>query len=161
LAQALLHDPDLVFLDEPTSGLDPLGRILVRDLIEELRRRGKTVFLSSHLLGDVEAICDRVAFLKQGRAVHELDLAAARTELEVQIRLDRVEPATVAALEAFGKVARTERNSIYMRVAGQESLPEIARVVIEKGARLYELASRYKSLEEWFVEVMGDDQLPG
>ena len=68
LAQALINDPTLVFLDEPTSGLDPLGRLLVRDVIRELRARGTTVFLNSHLLGEVEATCDRVAFVKRGRS---------------------------------------------------------------------------------------------
>ena len=74
LAQALLNDPVLVFFDEPTSGLDPLGRLLVRDIISELRDRGTTVFLNSHLLGEVEATCDRVAFVKQGRTIHEMGL---------------------------------------------------------------------------------------
>src|SRR5215471_2910248 len=77
LAQALINDPLLVFLDEPTSGLDPLGRFLVRDIISELRTKGTTVFLNSHLLGEVEATCDRVAFVKHGRIVRELSLAEA------------------------------------------------------------------------------------
>jgi ABC-2 type transport system ATP-binding protein len=64
LAQALINEPELVFLDEPTSGLDPLGRLLVRDIIQELRDRGTTVFLNSHLLGEVEATCDRVVFVR-------------------------------------------------------------------------------------------------
>src|SRR5436309_5800386 len=72
LAQALLNQPELVFLDEPTSGLDPLGRLLVRDVIHELRARGTAVFLNSHLLGEIEATCDRVVFLKAGRTVREL-----------------------------------------------------------------------------------------
>ena len=75
LAQALLNNPDLVFLDEPTSGLDPLGRLLVRDLIEELRQQGTTVFLNSHLLSEVEVTCDRVAFVKKGEVARELNLS--------------------------------------------------------------------------------------
>src|SRR6187401_2340588 len=86
LAQALLNDPQLVFLDEPTSGLDPLGRLLVRDIISELRDRGTTVFLNSHLLGEVEATCDRVAFVKEGRVVRETTLAEDRSVCEVEIR---------------------------------------------------------------------------
>src|SRR5204863_8237700 len=84
LAQAMLHQPDLVFLDEPTSGLDPLGRRLVRDVIGELKRGGTTVFINSHLLGEVEVTCDRVAFVKQGRTLRELALAEATPELEVE-----------------------------------------------------------------------------
>ena len=78
LAQALLNDPALVFLDEPTSGLDPLGRLLVRDIMRELRDRGTSVFLNSHLLGEVEATCDRVAFVKQGRVVHDMHARQSR-----------------------------------------------------------------------------------
>jgi ABC-2 type transport system ATP-binding protein len=77
LAQAPINTPELVFLDEPTSGLHPLGTILVREIIQELRDRGTTVFLNSHLLGEVEATCDRVAFVRQGRIVRELSLAQA------------------------------------------------------------------------------------
>ena len=75
LAQALLNEPQLVFLDEPTSGLDPLGWLLVRSIIDELRASGVTVFLNSHLLGEVEATCDRVAFVKRGRVVAERSLS--------------------------------------------------------------------------------------
>jgi len=69
LAQALLNEPDLIFLDEPTSGLDPFGRRLVRDIIKAQRDRGATVLLNSHLLGEVEITCDRVAFIKDGEVV--------------------------------------------------------------------------------------------
>ena len=77
LAQALLNEPQLVFLDEPTSGLDPLGRLLVRSIIDELRADRVTVFLNSHLLGEVEATCDRVAFVKRGRVVAERCLSSS------------------------------------------------------------------------------------
>src|SRR4030095_12651702 len=85
-AHAPLNAPDLVFLDEPTSGLDPLGRLLVRDIIGELRQRGTTVFLNSHLLGEVEATCDRVAFIKDGRVIHALNLSNANTNVEVELK---------------------------------------------------------------------------
>ena len=66
LAQALINNPDLLILDEPTSGLDPLGRMKVRDIIQRLKNEGKTVFFSSHELGEVESVCDRVAIINQG-----------------------------------------------------------------------------------------------
>src|SRR5215468_10350116 len=74
LAQALLNEPDLIFLDEPTSGLDPVGRRLVRDIIKAQRDRGATVLLNSHLLGEVEVTCDRVAFMKDGEVVETRQL---------------------------------------------------------------------------------------
>ncbi|MBI3987128.1 MAG: ABC transporter ATP-binding protein, partial [Lentisphaerae bacterium] len=71
LAQALVNDPDLVILDEPTSGFDPLGRIEIRKIIADLRRRGKTVFFSSHELSEVELVCDRIGIVGAGRLVAE------------------------------------------------------------------------------------------
>ncbi len=76
LAQALLNQPALVFLDEPTSGLDPVGRILVRDIIHELREQGTCVFLNSHLLSEIEVTCDRVAFISHGEVIRVLELAS-------------------------------------------------------------------------------------
>src|SRR6478735_1439987 len=88
LAQALLNEPQLVFLDEPTSALDPFGRLLVRGVIHDLKARGTTIFLNSHLLGEVEATCDRVSFIKEGRvlrtlALHELEAGLLHVELRV------------------------------------------------------------------------------
>ena len=74
LAQALIHEPELIFLDEPTSGLDPMGRRMVRDVIRAQRDRGATVFLNSHLLSEIEVTCDRVAFIKDGEIVESRDL---------------------------------------------------------------------------------------
>ena len=71
IAQALLHDPEVIFLDEPTDGVDPVGRREIRDLMGELKEEGHTIFLNSHLLGEVELICDRVAILQQGELVRE------------------------------------------------------------------------------------------
>jgi ABC-2 type transport system ATP-binding protein len=84
LAQALINDPDLLILDEPTSGLDPLGRMKVREIIQRLKREGKTVFFSSHELGEVETVCDRVAILHQG----ELKVVGRVSELVAQYQCD-------------------------------------------------------------------------
>jgi ABC-2 type transport system ATP-binding protein len=160
LAQALIGSPDLVFLDEPTSGLDPLGRVLVRELIEELRVRGATVFLNSHLLGEVEEICDRVAFVKEGRAVHELSLADAGS-LDLELTLDRVDAATLSGLAAFGSDIRSKDSTVLLRAASADVMPDIARWLVARGVGIHGLASRRKSLEEWFVEVMGSGQGAG
>ena len=161
LAQALIGEPDLVFLDEPTSGLDPLGRVLVRELIEELRARGATVFLNSHLLGEVEATCDRVVFVKQGRTVHELSLADTAPSFDVELKIDRNDEATLAGLRAFGREIRLQSGVISLRVSATEVVPEIARWLVGQGIGIHALGSRRKSLEEWFIEIMGDDQRPG
>src|SRR5262245_27036659 len=161
LAQALIGEPELVFLDEPTSGLDPLGRVLVRELIVELRQRGATVFLNSHLLGEVEATCDRVVFVKQGRAIHELSLANPVTTFEAELKLDRTDSAVLEGLEAFGEDVRVESGCVRMRLSAEDSMPQIARWLVGQGVGIHALGSRRKSLEEWFIEVMGDDQKPG
>ncbi len=155
LAQALLGEPDLVFLDEPTSGLDPLGRLLVRDVIRDLKARGTTVFLNSHLLSEVEVTCDRVAFVKAGRVVREMTLGAAERDLDVELRLDLVSPAVLEGLARFGADVRQEGGCIRLRVEGEERLPEMSRWLAARGAGLYHLGARRRSLEDVFLEVVG------
>jgi len=161
LAQALIGEPELVFLDEPTSGLDPLGRVLVRELIVELRERGATVFLNSHLLGEVEATCDRVVFVKQGRAIHELSLRETPAALEVEIKIERTDAAILEGLAQFGSDVVLTGGVIRLRANHEDALPEIASWLVGRGVRLSALGSRRKSLEEWFIEVMGEQQGPG
>ena len=158
LAQALLNEPEIVFLDEPTSGLDPLGRLLVRDLIRELRDRGTSVFLNSHLLGEVEATCDRVVFVKQGRVVHEMDMSKRVEGFEVELR---VTGATPEVLGAHGTVLAHENGTARLRVPDDEALPRLADALVRSGARLYSMTAHRRSLEETFLSVMGEDQRPG
>ncbi len=170
LAQALLNRPEVVFLDEPTSGLDPIGRLLVRDVIRELRANGTAVFLNSHLLGEVEATCDRVVFVKQGRSIHELSLAGEDSGLDVEVRLDAAGPELLSGLARFGAVepmAPRDAAALHagvglrVRVASEASVPELARWLVGRGAALYGLHPAKKPLEAWFLEVMGEDQRPG
>lgn len=162
LAAALLNEPKLVFLDEPTSGLDPIGRLLVRDLIRDLRAQGTSVFLNSHLLGEVEATCDRVVFVKQGRVVHERRLAELSEEgFEVRIRAAGLDDAMRAGLAEFGAVLAHEGERVRMHVASDEACPRIAAWLVARGARLYALEASRTPLEDLFLSVMGEDQRPG
>jgi len=161
LAQALIADPDLVFLDEPTSGLDPLGRRLVRELIEELRHRGTTVFLNSHLLGEVEATCDRVIFVKQGSVVHGMSLTEPERIVSAELRIGRLDDATLDGLQAFGRDIRVTGGAVTLRVDSEAVMPDIARWLVGQGIAIHAMGTRRKSLEEWFIEVMGEDQRPG
>ena len=163
LAQALLHEPALVFLDEPTSGLDPLGRLLVRDIISEQKSRGVTIFINSHLLGEIEATCDRVAFVKQGVVIRELALAASGpAAFDLELRVAPITEHLLAGLTRFGtNVARAGENHVHVRVATDEVVPEIVRWLTAEQVSVYDVHTRRKSLEEWFVDVMGDDQRPG
>jgi len=162
LAQALLAEPALVFLDEPTSGLDPLGRLLVRDIIGELRGRGVAVFLNSHLLGEVEATCDRVAFLKEGRTVHELSLTSeAAAAVTVELRLGPHGADLLEGLARFGRGPAEADGFVRLEVERDEALPELARWLVGRGVALYEMRTQRKSLEAWFLEVMGEGHRPG
>ena len=158
LAQALLNDPELLFLDEPTSALDPLGRILVREIIRDLRERGVTVFLNSHLLGEVEATCDRVCFIKEGRVLRTLTLGELGAGiLHVELRVDAVTPALLSALEDVTLERRTLDGgaSLELVLAEEELLPVIAERTLASGARLYALTPQRISLEQLFLDVVG------
>jgi ABC-2 type transport system ATP-binding protein len=158
LAQALLNDPALVFLDEPTSGLDPVGRRLVRDIIRDLRSRGTTVFLNSHLLSEVEITCDRVAFIKHGEVVR---LSALKSLLEgetrVTLRAGGLTPEVLAGLAAFGRDVRADGSQVTLTVDGEATLPGLARYLVEHGAELYALTPQRLALEDLFIQVVGTD----
>jgi ABC-2 type transport system ATP-binding protein len=160
LAQALLNDPELVFLDEPTSALDPLGRILVRDLVAELRARGCAVFLNSHLLSEVEVTCDRVAFLRDGRIVREMALAQSGSELLLQLHVAPVKPELLRGLERFGRRVRHDGEAIELEVSGEAQIPELVRWLVEQGVAVGRVATRRRSLEAAFLEVMGSEARP-
>ena len=159
LAQALMNDPDLVFLDEPTSGLDPLGRRLVRDVIRSLRGQGTTVFLNSHLLSEIEITCDRVAFIRRGRVVHSgqmQDLLAAETEVEVG--LDRCDPAVPLRAGQMGWNATLDGNRLSVRLATEDQVPDLVAWLVGQGARVRSVVPRHLSLEEVFLRLMEGEE---
>jgi len=159
LAQALLHDPDIVFLDEPTSGLDPLGRRMVRDVIHDLAHRNKTVFLNSHLLSEIEVTCTRVAFVTDGVVRHETDLGEGHRDglLFVTLRVDRVDEPLLQGLRRWStqvEPSPDEAHTVTLRLDSESALPEIARWLVDRGNALYTLAPRTLSLEDLFVSIV-------
>jgi ABC-2 type transport system ATP-binding protein len=164
LAQALLNHPQLVFLDEPTSGLDPLGRLLVRDILHELRAEGTAVFLNSHLLSEVEAVCDRVVFIRRGFVVREINLREHDLAgVEVTLRLGEISPDVLHGLAQFGSVIshHAARRTCTLLINREEDLPALARWLIAQGAALYEMNAHVPSLESVFLETMGESERPG
>ena len=156
LAQAILHDPDLVILDEPTSALDPLGRRRVREVVQYLKERGKTVFLNSHLLSEVERSCDQVAIINKGRVVVQgtLDeLLVNRSVVRVELR--RVEP---RVLEAAAKVAQkihlVDERCFTAEVASEDDIPALARTILEAGGALVGLQAHRETLEDLFIQTV-------
>lgn len=155
LACALLPDPELVFLDEPTSALDPIGRREVREIIKMLRRQGKTVFLNSHLLSEVEMVCDQVAIINKGRIIAGgamEELLSGRTEVEVA--LTGLNPDMEQKLAALGKVTIVNGGKLVIRLSGKEDIPLVARAVVEGGGELYSLLPGSDSLEDLFINLV-------
>jgi ABC-2 type transport system ATP-binding protein len=158
LAQAILHNPRVVFLDEPMSGLDPMGRREVRELIEELRKEGKTVFFSTHILSDAEALCDRVGVIHNGdllgvSAVAQLT-AKSKGKVEI-IFCGQTVPAALAGLGAETRVSGEMVNAVVAE-AQQEAALEILR---RESLRLISLTPVRSSLEEYYVEKLRPAEL--
>ena len=159
LAQALIHEPELVFLDEPTSGLDPMGRRLVRDIIRDQRKRGATVFLNSHLLSEVEITCDTVVFIKQGEVIGSRDLhGAPDTEIHVHIRAQNLRQEILSGLAQWTTSAQLTGEILILSTRSMDTLPEILRFLVSSGADVFEFTPRRLSLEESFLKIMGEDQ---
>jgi len=158
LAQALLNQPDLVILDEPTSGLDPVGRRLVRDIIRELRQRGTTVFLNSHLLSEVEITCDRVAFIKHGEVIRISPLQTlVEGELSVEIRARNLTEQTISGLSRWSQNVRADGELLSLTLSDEGNLPAINRYLVEAGAEVFALRPQQISLEDLFIQVVGSD----
>ncbi len=158
LAQALLNEPDLIFLDEPTSGLDPVGRRLVRDIIKAQRDRGATVLLNSHLLGEVEVTCNRVAFIKDGEVVETRQLNDdIEDQTTVSIRAAHVTAEVARGLSRWGQSVCTNGERMTLSVSSGAAVPEIVHYLVANGAEVYEVTPRRLSLEERFLEIVGSD----
>jgi len=155
LAQALIHDPELVILDEPMSGLDPVGRKQVRDLILGLRDQGKTVFFSTHIIPDVEMICDRVGVLAKGKLlttgrVEELVTRGHTQSVEIVcqgIKADGIPAITSAAT----RVLQRGQHSLIM-LPGPDRLEETLAVIRAQGGTLISVTPQKGSLEELFLQ---------
>lgn len=168
LAVALLPRPRLLFLDEPTSALDPLGRREIREIIRRLQDRGMTIFLNSHLLTEVERVCQKVAIIKKGRIVATgglEELLGAGRHREVELEIGGLSAALLAGIEQIAGLLRRDegpapgRSRLRLRVDDPDKLPLLAEAVVQGGGRLYSLSPAQDSLEELFVELMGGDRL--
>jgi len=158
LAQALINQPALVFLDEPTSGLDPVGRLLVRDIIRELREQGTSVFLNSHLLSEIEVTCDRVAFIRHGEVVRVLEMAALEGDpTAVSIRARGLTPNVVEGLAQWGEEVVANGEQLSLKIRGEDVLPEITRYLVGQKVDIYGINPQRMSLEAIFIETVGQD----
>jgi ABC-2 type transport system ATP-binding protein len=153
LAATLVHDPDLLILDEPMSGLDPVGRKEVRDLIVEEKQRGHTVFFSSHILSDVEMLCDRVCILRQGLVV----VAGTLRELLVQnkrrseVTIANASASLRALLAPIATAMREAAGALVLEIEGDDAVRAVVERVVAEGARLESVTPKRETLEDLFV----------
>jgi ABC-2 type transport system ATP-binding protein len=158
LAVALLARPDLVILDEPTSALDPLGRADVRDLLLSLRSRGVAVLLNSHLIGEVERVCDRVVILDKGRLAAAGTLAELLGRREVRLRLDGVSAAAQEVLAAAGPLTRDGDWFTVALPAGEDAatVPALVAELVALGVGVQAVEPGRISLEERLLGILRD-----
>lgn len=157
LAGALLPDPELLFLDEPTSALDPLGRKEVRDLILDLKQRGKSVLLNSHLLSEVEQVCDSAAIINQGRIVASgfmNDILGGNYTLE--IRVSNINEEMVEQLRKIDPALGVNDDLITLKITKLEISPDVARIVVQNGGLLFSMTPRRDNLESRFISLINE-----
>ena len=152
LASALVHEPDLLILDEPMSGLDPVGRKEVRDLIVDERKAGRTVFFSTHILNDVEMICDRVCILREGRVVVAGKMRDLLGDSDTrEITLEKVSDELRKSFEESGEKIREIASALVLEAVGEESVRRILEKALGSGASVIGVAAKRETLEEIFV----------
>ncbi len=153
LAAALVADPELLILDEPMSGLDPVGRKEVRDLIVEERRRGRTIFFSTHILSDVETLCDRVTILREGAVVvsGRLDELLNRVVRRTDVVLSHATEALERELEGDSFTVRRQGERLLVEVPGEEAGQRVIERALAAGARVVQVTPVHETLEDLFV----------
>ena len=155
LAQALVNDPEIVFLDEPMSGLDPIGRREVRDLIASLRTEGKTVFMCSHILSDIEVLCDNVAILKQGRLAHAGSLDELLRGYESNVIEIVASGANEAALREHldgNAQVLIDASGIRIQVQNEKEVDAVIAALRKANGKLVSVQPMRQSLEELFID---------
>jgi ABC-2 type transport system ATP-binding protein len=155
IAQAVFHDPEMIFLDEPTDGVDPVGRRDIRALIEERKQRGCTVFLNSHLLGEVELICDRVGILQRGVLIRQGTVADLTQQRGLfQIGVAAGDPFPAAELRARGYEVRPHEGLWEVTLRDGQGIDPVLDLLRERGVRLRHLLEKRQTLEEAFLATV-------
>ncbi|HEY4159962.1 MAG TPA: ABC transporter ATP-binding protein [Polyangiaceae bacterium] len=161
LAAALVADPELLILDEPMSGLDPVGRKEVRDLILDERKSGRTIFFSTHILSDVEAICDRVAILRRGQVVvsGRLSELLKHDVRRTDLMLTGADAEFAAECASAGHVVRQLAGRLVIEIEGQAHVSTLLKRALERGCQVTEVVPLHETLEELFVREAIDESV--
>ncbi len=157
LAVALLGEPDLVLLDEPTSALDPLGRHDVREIIGNLRRRGTTVFLNSHLLSEVESVCDRIAVLDRGHIVASGSIQQLLGRFALRVRFAEIPSEPLRGLLQQYNVERMDAGTYLFRGIEEADVADFIKRIVDAGARLKSVEPVRSTLEDRFLQLVKDE----
>ena len=160
IAQALINDPEIIFLDEPLSGLDPLGRKEIRDIVLKLKDEGKTIFFCSHVLPDVEMICDRVAILNKGRliTVRHLDELLLEDIERVDIEFKGISEEGIEKIRGEAIRWLEQENRAQITLDGEEKMMAAIRLIDRYGGKVLSVVPHRRSLEEIFVRKLGLDE---
>jgi ABC-2 type transport system ATP-binding protein len=156
IIQALLNKPALLILDEPTSGFDPGGRRMVRDLLVELKKEGTSILLCSHILSEVELICDKVAIINKGQLVKEGTLSEILQTKSFEICFQDAEGQAVAKVKESNQEVASDGNNYTVRTSIDEEAQTLIRLVIENGGRLISFGNKGESLEEAFLSTVDE-----
>ena len=159
LGVALMGEPALIVLDEPTSALDPVGRVDVRGIIRAAAARGAAVFLNSHLLSEVEQVCDRVAIIDHGRVVASGALDDVLGQSETQIRVSGLKTDDLAAIAFFGAPTLVD-DLLSIRPMPENRVHELVALLVKMGVQVHEVHSGRGSLEQRFLELIARDRAP-
>ncbi len=156
LAQALLNDPELIFLDEPTDGVDPIGRKEIRDILLELKTKGKTIFLNSHLLSEVELITDRVGILNKGKLLKEgtvSELTEKKEEYKISVEGDGIDKLSPEILNGIN-LTKMQNGFYSLRVIDTQELNKVLDLLRNNGVVIKEFSQQKNTLEEMFISLI-------
>jgi ABC-2 type transport system ATP-binding protein len=163
IALALLSNPELIILDEPTNGLDPEGIIETRELIRSLRKEGKTIFLSSHLLHEVEQVCDHVAIINKGKVITQGPVKELlRRGRMLQMRVSDANTAVSLLMDIeWVKTIEADEDKVIFIEAPEDKYPDINELLVKKGIRVSEMKTSEESLEDFFLDVIDEETKTG
>ncbi len=161
IAQALIHEPALLIIDEPSSGLDPAGQQEMIDLLDGLRQRGQTILLATHMLGEVEALCDRVGVLADGQIVAETAVAALQGPAQsVRLLVTSLSPVQTDRIERLSPAIRCQNNAIVISPASIELQQQVQQLLLDLNVPLVALEPLVRPLEAWYTSAVKRQPLP-
>ncbi len=161
LAQALLNEPEILLLDEPAAGLDPISNKEIRDILLRLKEAGVTVFINSHLLSEIEMICDRVAILHRGHLVKMGTKQELTTKGElIELKVEGINDLLLKKIREVSTQVQLEQNRITLTPKDSKTITVIPEIVINQGGKLLSLTSRIESLEDIFYRLIKEEEEP-